>query len=232
MQFVGKYRKHSPSRVLRIREGTKKKNMFVLGITGGIGSGKSTVATICRTVGLPVIDADQISHEVTGEPGETTSLLKEVFGSEIIREDGALDRQRMSDLVFHDKRYLDKLSAIIHEQVIETMEERLREAEKKKTKAIVLDVPIPVKRGFIDLCDQIWTVSADPEIRKSRLLKRGMSIHDIERRMQVQMSPEEYREIAHHEISNNGTFQELEQQVHDLLKQELGMRGISIPGLP
>ncbi|NMA18412.1 MAG: dephospho-CoA kinase [Clostridiaceae bacterium] len=206
--------------------------MFVLGITGGIGSGKSTVAAICRTVGLPVIDADLISHELTGESSETTRLLEEVFGSKIIREDGALDRQRMSDLVFHDKRYLDKLSAIIHEQVIKTMEERLREAEKKKTKAIVLDVPIPVKRGFVDLCDQIWTVFADSEIRKNRLLKRGMSIHDIERRMRVQMSPEEYRKIAHHEICNNGTFQELEEQVHTLLKQELGIRGIPIPGLP
>lgn len=206
--------------------------MFVLGITGGIGSGKSTVAAICRTAGLLVIDADQIAHEVTEEPSETTRRLEEVFGSEVIRENGTLDRQRMSDLVFRDKRFLDKLSAIIHEQVIYIIEERLREAEKRKTKAVVLDVPIPVKRGFIDLCDQIWAVSADPEIRKSRLLKRGMSEHDIERRMRVQMSPEEYRKIAQHEISNNGTYHELEHRVHALLKQELGMRGIFIPGLP
>ncbi len=206
--------------------------MFVLGITGGIGSGKSTVASICRAAGLTVIDADQIAREVTEKPSETTRYIEEIFGSEIIREDGALDRQRMSNLVFNDKRFLDKLSSIIHEKVIDIMEERLCEAEKKKIKAVVLDVPIPVKRGFIDLCDQIWTVFADPEIRKNRLLKRGMSEHDIERRMRVQMSPEEYRKIAQHEITNNGTFQELEHQVQSLLKQELGIRGIPIPGLP
>jgi len=70
--------------------------MFVLGITGGIGSGKSTVASICRAAGLTVIDADQIAREVTEKPSETTRYIEEIFGSEIIREDGALDRQRMS----------------------------------------------------------------------------------------------------------------------------------------
>lgn len=206
--------------------------MFVLGITGGIGTGKSVVASICRAAGIPVIDADAIAHELTDRASDTTARIGEVLGASLIDDNGALIRKKMADLAFSDKRALDTLSAIVHGDVIATVDRRLEEAERNKVKAVVLDAPIPIERGFIDNTDQIWAVSADEAIRLERLRKRGMSDTDALRRMRVQMSPEEYRKLAHFEISNNGTMLELEEKVHNLLRQEFGSRGIPLPGIP
>lgn len=206
--------------------------MFVLGITGGIGTGKSVVASICRAAGIPVIDADAIAHELTDRASDTTARIGEVLGTDLIDENGALMRNKMADLAFTDKRALDTLSSIIHEDVIVAVDCRLEEMEKMKIKAVVLDAPIPIERGFIDNTDQIWAIRADDDIRLERLRRRGMSDSDALRRMRVQMSPDQYKELAHFEITNNGSFLELEDKVHKLLRQELGLRGISLPGIP
>ncbi|HZK42656.1 MAG TPA: dephospho-CoA kinase [Clostridia bacterium] len=205
--------------------------MFVIGITGGIGSGKSSVARILRVKGIPVLDADAIAHELTAVQGETNQAIAQVLGPKVLREDGSLDRPYLADLAFSNKRVLDSLSAIIHQEVIKTMEERLDQEKAKKTKVLALDVPIPVKRGFLDICDQVWTVMADQEIRLARLQQRGMDRAEALRRTQVQMTPEEYRELADHEIDNNGSLLDLEERVKALLKEELAQRGISLPGL-
>ncbi len=205
--------------------------MFVIGITGGIGSGKSSVARILRVLGIPILDADAIAHELTAVQGETNQAIAQALGPEVLREDGSLDRPYLADLAFSNKRVLDSLSAIIHQEVIKTMEDRLDQEKARKTKVLALDVPIPVKRGFLDICDQVWTVRADQEIRLARLQQRGMDRDEALRRIQVQMTPEEYRELADHEIENNGNLLELEERVKTLLKEELAQRGISLPGL-
>jgi dephospho-CoA kinase len=205
--------------------------MFVIGITGGIGSGKSSVARILRVLGIPILDADAIAHELTAVQGETNQAIAQALGPEVLREDGSLDRPYLADLAFSNKRVLDSLSAIIHQEVIKTMEDRMDQEKARKTKVLALDVPIPVKRGFLDICDQVWTVRADQEIRLARLQQRGMDRDEALRRIQVQMTPEEYRELADHEIENNGNLLELEERVKTLLKEELAQRGISLPGL-
>ena len=205
--------------------------MFVIGITGGIGSGKSSVARILRVLGIPILDADAIAHELTAVQGETNQAIAQALGPEVLREDGSLDRPYLADLAFSNKRVLDSLSAIIHQEVIKTMEDRMDQEKARKTKVLALDVPIPVKRGFLDICDQVWTVRADQEIRLARLQQRGMDRDEALRRIQVQMTPEEYRELADHEIENNGNLLELEERVKTLLKEELAQRGISLPSL-
>ena len=205
--------------------------MFVIGITGGIGSGKSSGARILRVLGIPILDADAIAHELTAVQGETNQAIAQALGPEVLREDGSLDRPYLADLAFSNKRVLDSLSAIIHQEVIKTMEDRMDQEKARKTKVLALDVPIPVKRGFLDICDQVWTVRADQEIRLARLQQRGMDRDEALRRIQVQMTPEEYRELADHEIENNGNLLELEERVKTLLKEELAQRGISLPGL-
>lgn len=205
--------------------------MFVIGITGGIGSGKSSVARILRVLGIPILDADAIAHELTAVQGETNQAIAQALGPEVLRKDGSLDRPYLADLAFSNKRVLDSLSAIIHQEVIKTMEDRMDQEKARKTKVLALDVPIPVKRGFLDICDQVWTVRADQEIRLARLQQRGMDRDEALRRIQVQMTPEEYRELADHEIENNGNLLELEERVKTLLKEELAQRGISLPSL-
>ncbi len=205
--------------------------MFVLGITGGIGTGKSTVAMILRAWGLPVIDADAIAHELTSRAGETTAKIAFQLGDAFLDGKGALDRRKVAAIAFSQKKILDQLSAIIHQDVVRVMDERLEQARRKKIKALVLDVPIPVERGFLDVCDQVWAVTARRDIRLERLGLRGMSQEEAIRRMSVQMTPEEYADLAAHVIENNGSLLDLENQVRSLLELELGRRGIPVPGL-
>ncbi len=206
--------------------------MFILGVTGGIGTGKTTVASLLRSVGVQVIDADRIAHELTNTKGETPERIAAALGDDTVREDGSLDRQRVAELAFTNKRVLDTLSAIVHEEVVRVMDAQIEEARKKKVKVIALDVPIPVKRGFLDVADEVWAIAADDDTRIARLLKRGMDEKEAKRRIAVQMTREEYRDLAHVEIENNGSLINLEEKVFSRLREALSERGISLPALP
>lgn len=200
--------------------------MFILGISGGIGSGKSTVAGLLREAGLAVLDADRISHQVTQADGPALPAIVDSFGTQALLPDGSLDRSYMAQIVFHDHKALDHLSTIIHEQVFQQMDQEIAQLEKAQAQAVVLDVPIPVEKGFLDHCDQVWCVWADEAIRLKRLGDRGMRQEDALRRMQIQMSEDEYRKIADHFILNNGSLDELRDEVQKLMARELGERGI------
>lgn len=200
--------------------------MFVIGLTGGIGCGKSTAADICRDYGLPVIDADMISREVTSKEGAAIEEIKAVFGKRTISEDGSLDRTMMAEIVFKDKKALDKLSRIIHKHVIDQIKIKAEKFRQEKSRALVLDVPIPVKDGFLDICDQVWLIWADDDIRLSRLKDRGMDESEARRRISFQMTRDEYEKISHFIIENNGTTDELSEAVRAKLDEQLHMRGI------
>lgn len=202
--------------------------MFTIGITGGIGCGKSEVAKICRAYGMNVIDADDLSRKVTTSHGAAMPEIEALFGKKIMTEDGSLNRKATSDMVFKNKKSLDALSAIIHKFVIEEIRIQVEKFRDAKCKAIALDVPIPVKNGFLDLCDQIWVVWADDDLRIQRLNVRGMSTQDASRRILSQMTKEQYAAIADKVILNNGSLESLHSEVTALLNEELHMRGIKI----
>ena len=202
--------------------------MFVLGITGPIGSGKSTVSGILRERGVLVLDADELSREVTASDGAAIDEIEQVFGSKAILGDRSLNRRYMSNVVFKDKKLLDMLSAIIHKHVLGYMHKRIEEERKLKTKCVVLDVPIPVNNGFIDHCDQIWVVTCDDSIRLMRLIDRGMSKDDAQRRIEIQMSNDEYAALGDYEIDNSGSLDDLNKKVEELIKSQLHERGIRI----
>ena len=201
--------------------------MFVLGITGGIGTGKSTVSSILRDKGLLVLDADQISRDVTDVDGIANPELEEVFGHRAIRN-GALDRKYISSIVFNDKTKLDILSSIVHKYVLRTIAEQLDKERAKGTKSVVLDVPIPVKKGFVDKCNQIWVVTCATDVKLVRLVDRGMTLEDAKRRIAMQMTDEEYLSIGDMGIDNSGTLDELKEKVEELIKSQLHERGIRI----
>ncbi|MDD2392948.1 MAG: dephospho-CoA kinase [Eubacteriales bacterium] len=200
--------------------------MFIIGITGGIGCGKSTVANICRDYGLPVIDADEISREVTSVGGAAISEIAESFGIHIIGQDGSLDREKMAEIVFGDRKSLDKLSRIVHRHVIEQIKIRTAKFKEEKSKALVLDVPIPVKDGFLDLCDQVWLIWTDDDLRIKRLNERGMGTEEARRRISFQMTRNDYESLSQVVIDNNGTEEELITKVRETLDEQLHMRGI------
>lgn len=202
--------------------------MFVLGITGGIGSGKSTVSGILKDRGLKVLDADQLSREVTAVGGIALPEIVEVFGNRAIASDGSMNRKYVSSVVFSDNTKLDILSSIIHKYVLQYIAEDIEKERVRGTKCIVLDVPIPVKKGFCDKCNQIWVVTCDENVRIKRLIDRGLTKEDAQRRIAVQMTDEEYLSLGDFEINNSGTLDELYDRTEELIKSELFERGIRI----
>lgn len=202
--------------------------MFVLGITGGIGSGKSTVSGMLRDRGLRVLDADEISREVTAAGGIALPEIRECFGNRAINADGSMNRKYVSNQVFNDNTSLDRLSAIVHKYVFVYMDAELEKERARKTKCVVLDVPIPVKTGFIDHCNQIWVVNCDEKKRLQRLVARGMEEEDALRRISMQMTNDEYAAIGDHVIDNSGDLDALREKLSELIKLELTERGIRI----
>lgn len=200
--------------------------MFIIGITGGIGSGKTTVAQICAKTGLPVLDADQISRAVTAAEGSAIPAIVERFGQGMLTQEGCLNREKMAGKVFKNRKSLDQLSTIVHRQVLAEIAAAIEKHQQKGVKALFMDVPIPVKHGFLDRCDQVWVVRSEISVRIRRLADRGMSDEEAHRRIAMQMNDEEYKAIADRIIDNNGDYPALFAQVRALISQELSQRGI------
>lgn len=192
--------------------------MKIIGVTGGIGAGKSSVSAIMEELGAIVIDADLISKQVV-EPGKPAWLeIKEAFGEDFIRRDKTLDRKKIAKEVFASKEKKLLLEKIIHREVIAVIKEKLATMQEYGYNGIVvLDVPIPVKEGFLDTVDRVWVVVSDDEIRLNRVMARGgISRDDAENRIKSQLTQEEYKALAHVVIENNGSIEELREKVQAL----------------
>lgn len=166
---------------------------MVIGITGGVGSGKSTVCRYLENLGIPVIDADRTGHEVLELP-ECIMLLREAFGDDIA-EDGRISRPMLAERAFASKEAADRLNNITHPIIIKKIQEKIEHLSKKND-IIALELPLLYECGLEYLVDKVWVVYADKATRISRLKERGMPEEDAERRIAVQMSLEEKAEKA------------------------------------
>jgi len=193
--------------------------VLVLGLTGGIGSGKSTVSALLEARGAVVIDADRIVRELQ-QPGEPVlEAMVEAFGPGILATDGTLDRQAVADIVFTDEAALQRLNAIVHPAVGARMAERL--AELAGTDAVVvLDVPLLVEgKGRYETAATI-VVDVDPEVAIGRLVQhRGFDEADARARIARQATREERLAIADVVIDNGGSPEDLERQVDALWRR-------------
>jgi dephospho-CoA kinase len=182
-----------------------------LGLSGGIGSGKSTVAKILTDLGAVVIDADVIAREVL-EPGrigyENTILT---FGDSVLTESGSIDRKKLAEQVFQNPVQLAKLEAIIHPAVIDRVTQ-IRES-LPETSTVVYDTPLMFEKQLQSQFDKVLIVSADTELRRSRLLDRGLELNDINARMANQATDDQRESIADFVIQNNGSLAQLQEQV-------------------
>ena len=202
--------------------------MFVIGITGGIGCGKSTAAEYFRKRGVQVLDADQISRDVTAPGGSAVREVLDHFGPAVQDTEGHIDRGALADLVFNNRKKLDELSFIVHEHVIKTIIEEHKKYEKAGEKVIVLDVPIPVEAGFLDISDQVLIIWADDDVRYERLEKRGLSRKEASQRISMQMTKEEYQALGDFLIDNSGTLDDLAEALSAYVEAELQTRGIRL----
>jgi dephospho-CoA kinase len=188
----------------------------LVGLTGGVGSGKSTVAAMLRELGAAVIDADEASHAVyePGTPG-FAAVVKE-FGDEYAR-DGRIDRKRLGELVFKDTQARQRLNAIVHPLVREWMAARTQEAAERGAKVIVQDVPLLFENGLEQLFTTVVLVWVPEEIQVDRLAGgRGFTRERAREVIAAQMLIDEKRARAKHVIDNSGTLRMTRAQVDRL----------------
>jgi dephospho-CoA kinase len=186
-----------------------------VGLTGGIGAGKSEVSRRLAAQGAVIIDADAVAREVV-EPGtEGLAEVVEAFGPEVLRADGSLDRPRLGDIVFADPAKRERLNAIIHPKVAERMAELEQAAGSGAI--VVHDVPLIAENGRADVYDLVVVVDAPPRSQIERLQRhRDMTRQQAEARMAAQASREQRLAIADIVLDNSGSLAELDRQVGDL----------------
>lgn len=189
--------------------------MILVGLTGGIGSGKSTVSARLAEHGATVIDADAIVREVQAPGQPTFDAIVERFGPDVVAEDGGLDRQALADRVFSDDEALAALNALVHPAVGAEIARRLEEAAGTDG-VVVLDVPLLVESGRSDMAALV-VVDVDPEVAVDRLVRhRGMRADDARARMARQASREDRLARADLVIDNSGDLAALEAQVDEV----------------
>ena len=182
-----------------------------IGLTGGIGSGKSTVARLLADRGAVVIDADRIAREVL-QPGTSgLAAVVEAFGDGVLTPDGALDRPALAGLVFADPDARRRLDSIVH-PLVRRRSTELDEAAPRDA-VVVHDVPLLVETGRWHAYDLVLVVEAEPEIRVARLVERGLTEDDARARIAAQASDAERRGVADVVLDNSGTPQQLAEQV-------------------
>ncbi len=194
--------------------------MRIIGLTGGCGTGKSTVAGLLAEKGGYIIDADKLTWELQKPGASAYEEIVKWLGSDYVQEDGTLNRRKIAELVFNDKQALRKLNTIVHTKVAEEIKSSIALIEATKEEGfIVLDVPIPVEKGFLDTVDVIWVTSANDDLRVERLMSR-MKISEFEavKRINNQMSNREYEELADVVIENEKGIEELRRKVEEALE--------------
>jgi len=190
--------------------------LYVVGLTGGIASGKSTVAQLFRERGVPVIDADVLGHR-SYEPGtETYRKVIDAFGEEIVAPDGTIDRRVLGSKVFGKPDELRRLTDIVWPAIRRLASEELAELEVAGNELAVLEAAVLLEAGWEDLVDEIWVVVVDPSIAVSRLRSRnGLDEEAAWARIRSQLSNEERIRRADVVIENNGTLAELRQRFQE-----------------
>lgn len=197
--------------------------MIVIGLTGGIASGKSTVAAELRRLGLPVFDADEASRQAVAAGSEGLKLVQQTFGSEYLTTTGELNREKVAALVFRDKEALKKLEAIIHKIVLSEVDCFLQECRRQGFQAAVLDVPLLIECGWHEKVDVVWLVAVSIEEQiKRAMLRSGMPEADVKRRIAAQMSLEEKKAYAGVVFDNSGELENTLSAVRKEVKKILG----------
>ena len=196
--------------------------MKIIGLTGGIASGKSTVATELRKQNVPVFDADEVSRNAVAKGSKGLALVAEAFGAEYLTADGEMDRAKISQLVFSDKEALKTLEGILHKIVWDEAEAFLAEARVKNEKLAVLDVPLLIECKWHERVDCVWLVAVSKEQQiKRAMIRSGMTEEEVKARIAAQMSLEDKKKFADVVLDNSGALEETLLQVQEELAKVL-----------
>jgi len=212
----------------------------VVGLTGGIGTGKSTVARMLAELGAVVIDSDAIVHELQAPGTPLLAQIADAFGPDVLRPDGSLDRAALGERVFRDPEARKRLNAIVHPAVGRESLRRLDAARAAGAPLVVLDIPLlfetrlhgTASRANLGV-EAVVVVYAPRELQIRRQLERnGYGRAEAERRVDAQLPIEEKRRLADHVIDNTGTLEETRARVHALYERLAGAAATAEPGPP
>jgi dephospho-CoA kinase len=194
--------------------------MIIAGLTGTIGTGKSTVAGMFAELGAFVIDFDVLAHVVVEPEKPAWKGIVGAFGRDVLNPDGTVDRQKLANIVFNNPERLQKLNSIVHPEI--ALEEQRRVEERRKVDpngVIIKDIPLLLEIGpelARKLVDKIIVVYCSPDIQLVRLIKRGMTEEDARNRIKNQIPVKEKMKFADFVINNDGSLEETRRQVQDL----------------
>ncbi|CAC6769213.1 Dephospho-CoA kinase [Staphylococcus aureus] len=192
----------------------------VIGLTGGIASGKSTVSELLSVFGFKVVDADKAAREAVKKGSKGLAQVREVFGDEAIDENGEMNRRYMGDLVFNHPEKRLELNAIIHPIVRDIMEEEKQEYLKQGYN-VIMDIPLLFENELENTVDEVWVVYTSESIQMDRLMQRNnLSLEDAKARVYSQISIDKKSRMANHVIDNLGDKLELKQNLERLLVEE------------
>ncbi len=188
--------------------------MFVIGLTGGLGSGKSTVAEMLRELGAVIVNADQIGHQVYAPEGPAYDEVVAAFGADVLAPDGTIDRRRLASIVFQDHRALQRLNAITHPRIREGIRQRLEELAAQGARVVVLEAALLLEAGWDDMVDEIWVTVAPADVAARRAAERsGIPLADALARICAQMPVEERARRGHVVIRTDGSLEDTREQV-------------------
>ena len=199
---------------------------YIIGLTGGIGTGKSEAAKFLASLGAVHLDADAVSHELTEPGGEALEPIRAEFGEGVFREDGTLDRQALANITFSDPARKRALEAILHPRIQRDIMRGIDRAAEEGAKVVILDVPLLFETGMDALCDETWVLSADPETQVARVMMRDrVEREQVEARIQNQMPAEEKEKLATKVIPTERPMEKTQAELAALYQQVLKRLG-------
>lgn len=193
--------------------------MKVIGVTGGVGSGKSVVLSILeKDCHAETILADLVAHDLMQPGGKSYEDIVEAFGDGILNDDGTIDRVKLGNIVFHDAEKLQKLNAITHPNVKEEIKNRIQKIREQGTASmILLEAALLIESGYEDVYDELWYIYVDRETRYRRLQEgRGYTREKTDSIMQKQLTEEQFRKYADVVIDNSYSIEETKQQIRNI----------------
>jgi len=193
--------------------------MKIIGLTGGIGSGKSTVASLLAELGAVIIDADKIGHEVLDTDTKARRQVVAAFGSHILNTDGLVNRKELGEIVFADRKALSRLNQIMHPLIYRVVKAKLEQYKEQGTKVVVIEAPLLIEASWATMVDTVWVVTASEANILRRLEKTGMSGEDIMARIHSQSTESERVKVANVVINNDGSLDELKLEVNRLWRK-------------
>lgn len=193
----------------------KKYRILTVGVTGGIGSGKSSVCKFFEKLGVKILYADNIARELTESHEGIKKQIRKIFGSEVFSHDGQLNRKKLADLVFSNQKLKEQLNAIVHPYVFKVIEKEIRKVEQTKSSPFVIhEAALIYESGADEDLDYVIVVDADEDTRIQRVMKRdNVTREKVLQRINSQMPVEEKRTRADFVVKNNGDIKSLERKV-------------------